>query len=349
MRQEHTCTEPSHPPLWDYTEQGSLYRHVVREIRGRTGNGLTEEKIVNEVSSDLIKRSRTTSATWDDWLSVQFKRRLISHDWKDVFCILDNLGFLIGWFINDCAQEPDSVTLHYPLCHLTFEANRNLFAIVNQLRSALWQDTFGYLRTLHETFVRSHILKKYAAQHPDLPEKFIYYTNASYLNFYKLFASIHNSNKVLEMWEDLDQSYQKKFGDADKGDYGWACGLVVAKNGMPKSRPTFQDLRDLVDRDSIFSQLYYDVSTSKSHGEMIWNPLMVYPDAREFRFHSFSAEGTGLVLSLMLPLFTEILENTQSTCTTSEHSTVTSVIRLILKELQESVDVTRASDSQLYL
>ena len=34
---------------------------------------------------------------------------------------------------------------------------------------------------------------------------------------------------------------------------------------------------DSVDDDSDFAETYYDVATTKTHGEMIWNPLMVNP------------------------------------------------------------------------
>ena len=58
---------------------------------------------------------------------------------------------------------------------------------------------------------------------------------------------------------------------------------------------------DLVDRGSSFSQVYYEVSTSKSHAEMILNPLMVGPEGRGTHLDSFSVGHIGLVMDLMLP------------------------------------------------
>ena len=120
---------------------------------------------------------------------------------------------------------------------------------------------------------------------------------------------MYDHHLQLPMWVETQQHFQSKFGELRGGDYGWACPLIKLENGDPKQRPTFRDLMEDVDVDSAFSRLYYDVSTSKTHGELIWNPLMVFPDAREFSFDSFGVEGIGLVLDLMIPMFKEILRN----------------------------------------
>ena len=59
------------------------------------------------------------------------------------------------------AQDADAGELHAALCHLAFEANRTMFAVTNQLRAALSQETFGYLRALHQTSTKSLSQKSY--------------------------------------------------------------------------------------------------------------------------------------------------------------------------------------------
>ena len=260
------------------------------------------------------------------------------------------IGYLTGWFINECVQEQDAGELHHVLCNLAFESNRNLFAVVNQLCSGLPNDTFGYLRTLHETFIKSHFLKKHAKEDPDLPGRFLYYTNATYLEFYRRFADIYGANAAENMWIETDQEYESRFQNLEvKGDYGWACPLVKLENGKPNSRPTFHDLMKDVDVDSAFGKAYYDMSTSKTHGELIWNPVMVFPYTRRFRFDSFTGETIGLVIDLMLPLFEGILENTAPSCTSPEHAVVIPIVKAIIEDVRKSVAEIRASNPQWYI
>ena len=92
-------------------------------------------------------------------------------------------------------------------------------------------------------------------------------------------------------------------------------------------QPSFRQLMGKVDPDSPFSQIYYDVSTSKTHGQFVWSPLMVRPEGRGTHVDSFNVGNIGLVLDLMLPPFEEILDNTATTCTVREHVTVMSIVK----------------------
>ena len=317
-------------------------------MKNHEQDGLSQEELVQLVSNEIIPRLTAPSDDPFGELRLQQMRRGIARDWKNVFCKLDNLGWLAGWLINECAQERDASEIHYPLCHLAFDSNRSIFAIVNQLRSGLWQETFGYLRTMHETFVRSRFLSKHSENDPDLPGRFLYYTNSTYLEFYRRFAQMYDHHLQLPMWVETQQHFQSKFGELRGGDYGWACPLIKLENGDPKQRPTFRDLMEDVDVDSAFSRLYYDVSTSKTHGELIWNPLMVFPDAREFSFDSFGVEGIGLVLDLMIPMFKEILRNAGSSCITPKHAVVMSVVNQIIEDISNSVAGVKASNPEVY-
>lgn len=344
---ECLCTDPSHPPI--YRESGqSLFGHVTTSVADLGKQGLSEGEIVRRVSNDVIGRLDSPLSGWMDGYGVQDMRRIVANSWRDIFLGIDNLGFLVGWFINECAQEKGADELHYALCHLAFESNRSLFVVVSQLRSALANDTFPHLRVIHETVVKSRFLKKYTSADPDLPARFFCLTNAVYMKLYCRFAKIHGRNAAEGMWMETDQKYKDRVHSDAGGPYAWAYPLVVRRNGKPKKSPQFIDLKKDVDPDSTFSKLYYDVATEKAHGRFIWNPVMVRPDPRVFRFDPFDPENTGLVLDLMLPMYGEVIESTASCCLTPGHTIVVSVIKTALENLRNTVRVARASNSEFY-
>ena len=168
-RIERVCTDPSHPPILRYPGQETLFSQVSAAVTFHKRDGLLDEEIACLVSKEFIPRLTKPSSSVEEGFRFQQMREQIARDWQSVFYTLENLGHLTGWFINECAQDEDSDELHLVLSLLAFEAIRNLFAIVNQLRSALTQDTFGYLRTLHETLVKSRFLLKLTEVDADLP------------------------------------------------------------------------------------------------------------------------------------------------------------------------------------
>ena len=261
-----------------------------------SGRDCPPTKIVRLVSSQLIPQMAAPSSYGAEGFRLQQMRQQIARDWNEVFHKLDNLGHLTGWFINECGWDKDADELHYILCLLAFEAIRNAFATVNQLRSALSEDTFGYLRTLHETLIKSRFLKEHAESDPDLPGRFSYYTNTTYLDFYRRFAPEDDEHASDNMWTQAERFYEGRFQKQGKGDYGWAYPLVKSRIGKPILKPTFKHLMDAVDAHSPFSQVYYDVSTSKTHGQFIWSPLMVRPEGRGTHLDAFNVGHTGLVL-----------------------------------------------------
>ncbi len=345
---EYICTDPSHPPILSQSGRRSLFREVSSAVTNLAQETSSEEEIVERVSGDVIQILNTPFRDYDDGLGEQHSRRNVAHSWKDVFIKIEGLGFLAGWFINECAQEHNARDLHYPLCHFAFESNRIIFPIINQLRSSLADDTFVYLRTLHETFVKSRFLKKYTEIDRDLPGRFIYYTNATYKRFYERFAKFYGQNYAKDMWINTEEHLRDKIHSNAKGPYAWAYPHIEDENGNTKKWPTFKDLIRAVDNNSTFSKFYYDVSAEKAHGKFIWNPLMVQPDARTFRFHPLNSENTGLVMHLMLPMYEEILENTASTCLTSGHATVRSVIEVVLQDIRDAVEAAITSKPDLY-
>ena len=114
-------------------------------------------------------------------------------------------------------------------------------------------------------------------------------------------------------------------------------------------QPTFKSLMDAVDRNSAFSRIYYKVSTSKTHGQFVWSPLMVRPEGRGTHLDSFNVGSIGLVLDLMLPLFEEVIENTSPSCNNREHAVVMSIVRSITANIRESVAEVKASNPDMHL
>ncbi len=183
---DYICTDPSHPPVIRNMTQDTLFQQVSKQIAEHTKAGAPREEIACRVSSTLIPQLINPSDGVREGFRLLQMQQQIRRDWGEVFCKLDNLGYLTGWFINECDRDGDE--LHFVLCLFALEAIRNLFATVNQLRSALTQDTFGYWRTLYETLVKSRFIFRFTEKDTELPGRFLYYTNSSYLEFYERFA-----------------------------------------------------------------------------------------------------------------------------------------------------------------
>ena len=345
------CNDPSHPPVIDGVGEEMLYKRVSRIISELRERDVPANDIARLVSREFLPILGTPSE--GHAYRLQQMRQQISRDWKDTFCKLDNLGHLVGWFINDCQDDKGDISttreLHHVLCLFGFEAVRVVFAVVNQMRSALPDDTFGYLRTLHEAYVKSRFLVEFSPQDPDLAARLWYHTDTMYWGLYKKFAPANDPYASTNMWAAARPDYGPRFYPQGKGQYGWSFPFVKTKSGSPNKKPTFRDLMDLVDRGSSFSQVYYEVSTSKSHAEMILNPLMVGPEGRGTHLDSFSVGHIGLVMDLMLPLYEDILENAARSCSVPDHGVVMSFVSEAFRDIKEMVDAVRATDPDMHL
>ena len=346
---EYFCNHPSHPPIISVFTQETLYSKILRRVDEQATVGVAREDISDRIAAELIPQLTSPFDSVEEGYRVQGMRRSIAQVWGDVFHKVDNLGYLTGWFINDCMRAVDD-ELHFVLCLFALEAIRNVFATVNQLRSALTQDTFGYWRTLYETLVKSRFINKFSSQDVDLPGRFMYYTNSSYLEFYEMFAPADDIHASTNMWVESERQFASRFPDkTGKGDYGWVYPILKDKKNTSIKRPNFRNLINCVDKDSKFSEVYYQVATSKTHGSFVWNPLMVRPGGRGTTVDPFNVGGIGLVLDLTLPVFEEILENTAQTCTTPEHGIVRDIVRSIFKDVSDSVTEIKASDPSMHL
>ena len=341
------CTDPSHPPVIRWPGQKMLYERVSKTISEIRHSGVPADDIARLVSGEFLPILGTPSD--GDAFRLQQMRQQISRDWRDTFYKLDNLGHLVGWFINDCQLDEGSSESHHILGLFGFEAVRIVFAVVNQLRSALPNDTFVYLRTLHEAYVKSRFLVKFSPEDPDLAARLWYHTDTMYWNLYNKSAPADDPHASTNMWATARPNYGSRFHPQGGGQYDWAFPFVKTKNGSPKKKPNFHDLKDLVDGGSSFSQVYYDVSTSKNHAEMILNPLMVQPEGRGTSVDSFSVGHIGLVMDLMLPLYEDILENAARSCSVPDHGVVMSFVRTVFRDIEGMVDAVRATNPDMHL
>ena len=343
----HICTDPSHPPMIRNISQETLYQRVSRRVTEQTDAGMSREDVACLVSREFISQLATPSDCVEEGFRLQQMRQHVAREWGEVFCKLDNLGHLTGWFINECDRDGDE--LHFVLCLFALEAIRNVFATVNQLRGALTQDTFGYWRTLYETLVNSRFILQFSEQDAELPGRFLYHTNSRYLKFYRRFAPADDEHTSDNMWAESDKHYALRYPQwGGKGEYGWAYPLITNRHGQATKKPSFGQLIDAVDRGSKFSDVYYDVATTKSHGRFVWSPLMVRPDGRGTHIDGFNVGGVALVLELMMPLFREILENTSSSCGTPAHGTVMDVVKAVIEDIGLSVARIKAADPRMH-
>ncbi len=343
----HICTDSSHPPLVEGFGQKTLYQQISEKVAGHVTDGIKFNDIVDLMLDEAISMLSSPSNCVSEDGRLQSMRRQIARDWGEVFCKLDNLGHLTGWFINECKR--DNNELHFVLGLFAFEAIRILFATVNQLRAGLADETFVYWRTLYETFVKSRFMLKFSKADADLPGRFQYYTNSAYLKFYSIFAPKDDPHAQDNPWIQMERWYETRYEKQGKGSYGWVYPLIINKKGGPVIKPAFGQIIDEVDRGSRFSEIYYDVSTAKSHGQFVWNPLIVSPTkGRATHLDPFSIGNIALVMELMMPLFEEILENTTESCSKPEHGVVMGIVRAAIADINNSIAEVKASNPEIH-
>lgn len=342
----YICNDPSHPPIVEGLGQKTLYQQISEKVAGYVKDGVEYDEIADLMLDEVVSMLSSPSDCVSEDGRLQSMRRQIARDWGEVFCKLDNLGYLTGWFINECKRDNDE--LHYVLGLFFFEATRTLFATVNQLRAGLASETFVYWRTLYETFVKSRFMLQFSKKDADLPGRFMYYTNSAYLKFYSMFAPEDNPHAQDNMWIETERQYEARYKKQGKGNYGWVYPLIKNKKGVPVIKPALGQIIDEVDKGSRFSEIYYDVSTAKSHGQFVWSPLMVRPEGRGTHMDPFSVGNIALVMDLMMPLFEEILENTAESCSKPEHNVVMGIVKAAIADINNSIAEIKASNPEIH-
>ena len=338
----HLCTDPSHPPLFQFPGQKNLYRLALERIRTSADAGVPDADIVGSVSNDAIQLMTQPNADSADGYRIQGLRRSVAAQWGAVLYKLDNLAHLTKWFVLDCIREEKNDQLTFVLCLLALESTRTVFATVNQLRGALAAETFGYWRTLYESYVMSQFVMTNSAQDPDLPGRFAHSTNSMYLDFYRKFATTDAESEPESSWSKAEQYYTSHYPIQGKGNYGWACPSISVE------RPTFRHLAESVDAGSKYLNEYYDFATSKTHGRFI----LGFDGPRPTHTGSiggdgFSTGGIAPVLEFTIPLFETVIKNACATSSAARHGHVMEVVRLVIRDIGSDIATFKSRHSHV--
>ena len=346
----HVCTDPSHPSLVPFpTQQETLYEQVLNRMRARKNSRVGDSDIVDSISCEVIRLLSQPSDSISEGYRLQQMRRQIAREWGTVFRRLDNLAHLAGWFVLDCIRDKNGDELQFVLGLLALESIRSVFATVNQLRAALTGDTFGYWRTLYETFVKSQFLLQFTEEDADLPGRFSYYTNSMYLEFYREFAPADDKHASDNTWTKSEEFYASRYNKKGKGSYGWAYPLIRTSKGQPHRRPTFRQLAEAVDKNSASLNKYYIVATSKTHGQFIMGDTGIRPSlSGSISVDSFSVGNIALVLKFTMPHFEKVLLNACASCTNPEHRHVLGIVRTVIAETNKVISDIKSTNPDMH-
>ena len=263
---------------------------------------------------------------------VQGLRRRVAEQWGAVLHKLDNLAHLTKWFVLDCIREEDNDQLTFVLCLLALESTRTIFATVNQSRGALAADTFGYWRTLYESYIMSRFLLTNSAQDPDLPGRFAHSTNAMYLDLFRKFSATDAESEAESSWSKAAQYYTSHYPIQGKGNYGWAYPSSSVR------KPTFRHIAESVDADSKYLNEYYDFATSKTHGRFILGFDGPRPTRSGFiGGDNFSTGGIAPVLEFTIPLYDTVVENACASSSAARHHHVMAIVRMAIQDIGRDI------------
>ena len=345
-RQEPVCTEPSHLPVFRIAGQKNLYQKALAALTEHESAGVSMDDARQRLAVEFDDVLAQPSDYVSDGFRVQHIRRRVLSDWGGVFYRVENVANLAGWCTLACFPEDEGSELHYVQGLLLLQAIRNVLATIAQLRSALAAETLGYLRTLYEIYVKSEFLERYTASDDDLPGRFSYYNNTTYLDYYRRFSSdAHTQISAANSWENADQYYTDRFPTEDgKGDYGWAFPHITSKGGQPKVKPTFRDLMEDVDTGSLPNNRLYEISSSNLHGEFIHGGFIDRPlGVGVIKIDSFSTSGIDSIIDGMVPLLAGIMENAALSCVAPKRKLVMNVAKVAAEDIGNLVVSVRAA------
>ena len=343
--QRPQCTESSHPPVFRYAGQESLYKKFLAALAKHETAGVSSDAMMKLLVAEFGEVLASPSDYVEDGLRVQGIRREIASTWGEAFYEVENLANLIGWCIIGCIRKREESELHFVQGLLLLQAIRNVYATVSQMRSGLAADTLGYLRTVHEIYVKSEFLEKHTTLDRDLPGKFSYYNNTTYLEYYRRFASNADAESLSETsWAKADQYFRGRFRRDGKGDYGWAYPKIPSKNGKPVKRPTLRHLMEDVGDEVQSHRMFYEVSSSDVHGEFLFGGFIDRPPGvGSISVYSFSTAWIDSILDEMVPMFGHIVENTASSCSIPEQTLIMDVAKAICGDISRFVTQIKGS------
>ena len=341
----HVCTDPSHPALVQFPEQQkTLYQQVVDKVQARTAAVPPDTGALASIADEVSELLSHPSDGVSEGFRLQQMRQRIAKDWGAVFCKLDNLAHLAGWFMLDCIREPDNTdALRHVLCLLVLESIRSIFATVNQLRAALVDETFGYWRTLYEIFVTSQFILQFTKKDPDLPGRFSRCTNSMYLDFYMKFSQADNERATDNTWSEADKFYARHYRITGKGPYRWAHPNISAR------KPTFRQLAEAIDGNPTFLEKYYAFATSKTHGRFILGFDGIRPShCGSISADPFTVGNIASVLEFTIPLFETVLVNAGALCSKAQHECILEIAQTVIAGIRADVTATKAKDPAMH-
>ena len=336
----HVCTDPSHPPLFQFPQHETLYQKLRAKTESLAGSRPSDRQAVDAMLDEAEELLHQPSGSGMEGYRVQDIRRHVSDEWGSVLCRLENLTHIAMWYINSRFDGKHDDPLQFVLRLLALEATRTVFATVHLLRGALATETFGHWRTLYESYVYSQFLFRFSNNDPDLPGRFLRCTNFMYIDFCERFGPKGDGPEADHSWNWAEE-FHSRHPIRGKGNYAWAYP------GIAKRKPTFRDIAEAVDGGSTNLELYYKFATSKTHGRFI----LGFDGIRPTRVASigsdpFSTGGINAVLEFSLPLFAAVIENAIAPSATDEPELVLDIVRAVIERLTDDIASKGSADPE---
>ena len=166
----YMCNDPGHPALFEVYGQDGLYHSTVPRVSDLIGSGHTVSDAALALSPEVLAALSDPPVGWESGPRIQDIRRRIAAEWGPVFNQIENLAHFTGWLSLDLLRE--SGTMNHVQLSLACHASRPLLAAVNQYRSALTDETFGYWRTLYENLIKSRFVLQFSEEDLELASRF---------------------------------------------------------------------------------------------------------------------------------------------------------------------------------
>ena len=346
-RPRYICNDPGHPALFEVYGQEGLYHVTSTRVSDLLALGYTVSDVGQTLSPEILSSLSDPPAGWESGPRIQDMRRRIAAEWGPVFNQIENLAHFAGWWSLDLLREGGM--MQHVLSSIACHASRPLLAAVNQYRSALTDETFGYWRTLYENLIKSRFLLQYSQEDQELAGRFVYHTLEKYRQLNSLIGKFDPSyadrkTDVDRYWEDAIDCVRVHRREEAKGQYAWAYPLVPRKDGLPNVQPSLRDLIDLVDKGSLFAEVYYRTSSAQEHGQLLWSPpITSVVGVMSISYDPFSTGSIARMLELTLPIYREIVCNAGSWCEDSVHRSLMAIVDLAFSEVDRSVQAVKSS------
>ena len=343
----YVCNDPGHPTLFDVYGLQGLYHDTKPRVSDLLASGNSVDDVAQALSSEVLAALSEPPVGWESGPRIQGMRRSIAKHWSPVFNQIENLAHFNGWWSLDLLR--DDGLKEQVLSSLACHASRPLLAAVNQYRSALTGETFGYWRTLYENLVKSRFVLKFSEQDPELPGRFMYHALEEYRRLNSLIRKFDSSYaehkaEVDLYWKNAIDGFRGYHKPGAKGQYAWAYPLVKGKREKPNPQPTLRHLMDMVDKGSPYADVYYSTSSAQEHGQLLWSPTVTsVVRVMSVSYDPYSTGDIARMLELTLPVYREIISNAGLSREDMIHRCLMEIANLAFDELEGSVQAVKAT------